>query len=318
MRKLSTICKLSVFVVLLPLCAAGQTVRADITLVDGRTVQVNRPVLEVQTNPGWTPAVYNPTEVVEFFSDAGGIRKSLRWSEVARIDYYPVDGGSNCATVLSLREGTHLGIKGSLVFDLSNQEIVGQLPSEVVSILRSARWHSEFKPLTAPSGQHHLEPYGAAKHPSVWHLLQCADFVNNEQAYERPKIKSIVFIVLGQTNAEIKMQVAKEKSKSSELPTPQAGHGHAHGIMLLKGKPQKGIPIYLHRVSPNELGQAPVAHTDEYGRWVVLNVKPGVYIITAFRPNGALAYSIDLIRKVKEEEVVDFGKRDTHRADGFK
>jgi hypothetical protein len=120
-----------------------------------------------------------------------------------------------------------------------------------------------------------------------------------------------------QTNTEIKVQDAKKKSKRSELPSPQAGRGHAHGIMLLKGKPQKGIPIYLHRINPNELGLDPVAHTDEHGSWMALNIKPGEYITTAFRPDGALAYSLDSVREVKEGGVTDFGKRTTYGADGF-
>ncbi len=190
MRQISTICLLAALAVLVPLQVLAQTARADLTLIDGRTVQLNRPVLMEQTNPGWTPALYRSTGEVAF---SGTETIALRWSDVSRIDYYPVDRGTNCASVVSLRDGTMLGIKYQLVFDLADEGIINQLPSGVISFLRSARWHSEFKSLTAPHGLHHLGPYGGANNPSVWDLLQCAYFVDNDRAHDRPKIKSIVF-----------------------------------------------------------------------------------------------------------------------------
>jgi hypothetical protein len=176
-----------------PLPLAGQPARAGIILLNGRTAQISRPVLEQQSNPGMTPARYRPSDALTFSGRPPGSRdKDLRWAEVWRIDYYPVDGGANCAAILTFNNATKLGVRGQVVFDMSDEAITRQLPRGTISALQSARWHSEYKPLTAPAGQYHLEPYGTARYPKVWDILQCASFDSSATA-ARQHIRTVVF-----------------------------------------------------------------------------------------------------------------------------
>jgi hypothetical protein len=124
-------------------------------------------------------------------------------------------------------------------------------------------------------------------------------------------------IALGQANTRGEAQDAKPQAERSDLPAPHPGSGHAHGVMLFKGEPRKGIPIYLHQIDPDKQGSEPVARTDDHGVWVALNVKPAKYVATAFRPDGPMAYYPDSVREVKDGGVTDFGERNTQRADGF-
>lgn len=124
--------------------------------------------------------------------------------------------------------------------------------------------------------------------------------------------------ILGEANAPTEAPGAKPPAKRSDLPAPEPGRGHAHGVMLFKGEPRNGVPIYLHQIDPDRPGLEPVARTDEHGVWVALNVKPARYIATAFRLDGApLVYYPDSVHEVKEGGVTDFGQGNTQRADGF-
>ena len=186
-------CIWSAAVALIPLRLAGQAVRADIFLVNGRTAGISRPKLQWRSNPGLTPPLYSPAGVVTFQSHPRRSEdKALRWRDVWRIDYYPVDRGANCAAILTFRDATKLGVKGQVVFDASDEGITRQLPKGVISALRSFRWHREYKPLTAPAGLHHLEAFGAEHYPGVWDILQCAHF-DSSATSERLHVKSIVF-----------------------------------------------------------------------------------------------------------------------------
>ena len=190
---LAVLCVWSVAAALLPLRLAGQNARADITLVNGQTARISKPVLESQSNPGFNPPLHSPSDVVTFWSRPQGAEdKTLRWADIWRIDYYPVDGGASCAAILTLNDATKLGVKGHGVFDMSDEGITRQLPRGVISALQSARWHSEYKPLTAPAGQYHLEPYGTAHYPKVWDILQCASFDSSSTSARQP-IRTIVF-----------------------------------------------------------------------------------------------------------------------------
>jgi hypothetical protein len=125
-------------------------------------------------------------------------------------------------------------------------------------------------------------------------------------------------IVLGQANPSGEASTTKPPAAKIELPAPEPGRGHAHGVMLLKGEPRKGIPVYLHQIDPDQQGSEPVTHTDEHGAWVALNVKPAKYITTAFRLDGApMIYYPDSVHEVKAGGVTDFGQDNTQRADGF-
>ncbi len=101
-----------------------------------------------------------------------------------------------------------------------------------------------------------------------------------------------------------------------QLPPPKPGHGHAHGIMFFKNAPRKGIPIYLHKIKPDKIASEPVARTDEKGRWVALNLKPGKYVTTAFKPSFSFTYTIAYVHEVKEGGVADFGQENTVNAEG--
>jgi hypothetical protein len=168
----------------------AQAPRANISLTDGRTLQASSPALVERTNPGQASARYQAMANVTFRKTTGTDAKSLEWRQVARIDYYPVDGGAHCATILRLRDDTVLGIKDQRAFDLSDNGILQQLPGNVASTLRSARWRHEYKDFTAPRGLHHLRGGMKGKTLRAWDLLQCA-FV--KEGNRSLNIKSITF-----------------------------------------------------------------------------------------------------------------------------
>lgn len=184
----AVVCVATLLVGAFPSAVVAQMQRAEITLVTGRTVQIAKPMLMEQTNPGWTPAYYLPAADVVFSKVE---KKDLRWNTIVRLDYYPVDKGANCAAVIRFRDGTILGIKYQLVFDSSDDEIIRQLPTDVIVSLRSATWRLDLKPFTAPAGLHHLRPFGASDDPSVWDLFQCAYF--REKDGRKHRIQTIAF-----------------------------------------------------------------------------------------------------------------------------
>jgi hypothetical protein len=97
------------------------------------------------------------------------------------------------------------------------------------------------------------------------------------------------------------------ESKVESLPPPQRGHGHAAGIMLHKGQAKPGLPIFLLSKEGGKVLTTPGAKTDEKGRWVILNIKPGKYSTTCKVPSGQFFITESSFRQVKAGKVTDFG-----------
>ncbi len=108
--------------------------------------------------------------------------------------------------------------------------------------------------------------------------------------------------------------------KKENLSAPQAGLGHAIGYVV---PIEKGLPVYLfpeerlaHYGVVSEEPQnypnlEPVATTDENGKWIALNVKPGRYCVLLFDPNNVtLVFHNDDFIEVKEGTVTRFPTRE--------
>ena len=112
-----------------------------------------------------------------------------------------------------------------------------------------------------------------------------------------------------------KQQSLKEES----LPVPQTGLGHAIGEVLPL---EVGLPVYLcpterqdwllNAYSARKILKypdlKPIATTDENGKWVALNVKPGHYCAFHFDPNGDQSISVSKSNfyEIKAGEVTKF------------
>lgn len=85
---------------------------------------------------------------------------------------------------------------------------------------------------------------------------------------------------------------------ATEFPTPRLGLAHVTGSMMYRGRLRKGVPIYLHRIDPDIISYKPSTWTDDNGRWRVLNVRPGSYITTCFKPQSIYGFITGLTMSI--------------------
>jgi hypothetical protein len=112
--------------------------------------------------------------------------------------------------------------------------------------------------------------------------------------------------------AEENKQETAPLTKPSELENlskPEPGHGHVYGVVFNnKNEPCQGKPIYLINIDKKELvSRQPLAFTDKDGKWLVLNVPVGRYIVFFWAPGPvSLVYYPSEVGTIEDGKITEF------------